>query len=139
KTKRLRLLFLVYWFLLLYIIAALVFLFIVLHRQKQQRATYERVMLKHDDPEYGNEVNNIRDYQRRKSAQYLGEGPIFLLLILAGAVYIYRAVRRQFRSAQQQQNFMMAITHELKTPIAITKLNLETLQKRKLDEPQQQK
>ena len=34
---------------------------------------------------------------------------------------------------------MMAITHELKTPIAVTKLNLETLQKRKLDETQQQR
>ena len=33
----------------------------------------------------------------------------------------------------------MAITHELKTPIAIAKLNLETLQKRKLDESQQQR
>ena len=33
----------------------------------------------------------------------------------------------------------MAITHELKTPIAITKLNLETLQKRKLEDSQQQR
>ena len=34
---------------------------------------------------------------------------------------------------------MMAITHELKTPIAITKLNLETLQKRSLTTEQQEK
>jgi signal transduction histidine kinase len=34
---------------------------------------------------------------------------------------------------------MMAITHELKTPIAVTRLNLETLQKYKLDEGRQQK
>jgi two-component system sensor histidine kinase CiaH len=33
----------------------------------------------------------------------------------------------------------MAITHELKTPLAVTKLNLETLQKHKLDEQRQQK
>jgi signal transduction histidine kinase len=33
----------------------------------------------------------------------------------------------------------MAVTHELKTPIAVTKLNLETLQKHKLDEAKQQK
>ena len=30
---------------------------------------------------------------------------------------------------QQQQNFMMAVTHELKTPISVARLNLETLQK----------
>jgi signal transduction histidine kinase len=40
---------------------------------------------------------------------------------------------------QQQQNFMMAITHELKTPISVAKLNLETLQKYNLDTEKQQK
>ena len=34
---------------------------------------------------------------------------------------------------------MMAVTHELKTPIAIAKLNLETLQKHQLDEAKKQK
>jgi two-component system sensor histidine kinase CiaH len=48
-------------------------------------------------------------------------------------------VRRQIRLQLQQQNFMMAVTHELKTPIAVTKLNLETLQKHRLDEERQQK
>jgi K+-sensing histidine kinase KdpD len=61
------------------------------------------------------------------------------LLILVGAGFIYRSVRRQIYIQQQQQNFMMAVTHELKTPIAITRLNLETLQKRKLEEDKQQK
>jgi signal transduction histidine kinase len=56
-----------------------------------------------------------------------------LAFILLGAVFVYRATRRQFRLSEQQQNLMMAITHELKTPIAITRLNLETLQKRELD------
>lgn len=81
----------------------------------------------------------ILDLKRRKTAQYVGEGLIFMLLILVGAVYIFRATRRQLRLGQQQQNFMMAVTHELKTPIAITTLNLETLQKRRLDDNQQQR
>ena len=34
---------------------------------------------------------------------------------------------------------MMAITHELKTPIAVAKLNLETMQKHHLDEQKRQK
>ena len=40
---------------------------------------------------------------------------------------------------QQQQNFMMAITHELKTPISVARLNLETLQKYNLDAEKHQK
>ncbi len=62
-----------------------------------------------------------------------------MALILVGAVYVYRATRRQIRASVQQQNFMMAVTHELKTPIAVTQLNLETLQKRKLEPAQQDK
>ena len=102
-------------------------------------AAYEISQLKLDDPQYPNHLQEITDIEKRKSAQYIGEGSIFLLIILSGAGFIYRAVRLQFKMGQQQQNFMMAITHELKTPIAIAKLNLETLQKRKLDESQQQR
>jgi K+-sensing histidine kinase KdpD len=64
---------------------------------------------------------------------------MFLLLILAGAALVFRLINKQFKQAKQQQNFMMAITHELKTPIAVTRLNLETMQMRKLEYGQQQK
>ncbi len=56
-------------------------------------------------------------------------GRYFLVVILIASIFVYPAVRRQIRLQHQQENFMMAITHELKTPIAIAKLNLETLLK----------
>ncbi|MEO5889985.1 MAG: HAMP domain-containing sensor histidine kinase [Ferruginibacter sp.] len=102
-------------------------------------ASFKISQLREDDPQRNIQLDKIADFKKRKTAQYLGEGSIFLLLILSGAFFIYRAVRRQFKSGQQQQNFMMAITHELKTPIAITKLNLETLQKRKLEDSQRER
>ena len=139
KTKRLRFIFFVYWFLLAYIIAALVWWFIALNQLNYQMAEHEISQLKLDDPQYNNQFAEINAIKARKAAQYLGEGSIFLLLILSGAVFIYRAVRLQFKMGREQQNFMMAITHELKTPIAVAKLNLETLQKRKLDDTQQQR
>ena len=58
---------------------------------------------------------------------------------MAGAVFVFRAVQRELKISREQQNFMIAITHELKTPISVAKLNLETMQKRKLDETQQQR
>ena len=138
-TKRLRFIFVVYWVLLIYIVAALVYWFTALNKQNHQMIQFEKAQLKKNSPNYFAEVLKLDTIEKRKIFQYAGEGSIFLLLILASAVFIFRAVRQQFRSAQQQQNFMMAITHELKTPIAVTKLNLETLQKRKLEESQQQK
>ena len=129
----------VYWFLLLYIIAALLFWFFSLLHQNQQMTHFKLMQLKADDPAYLSKVSTITEEERKKEFQYIGEGTTFLALILVCAGFLYRSVRRQFKMAQQQQNFMMAITHELKTPIAIAKLNLETLLKHKLDEPRKQK
>jgi len=139
RSKKLRFVFIVYWFLLAYIVAALVWWFIELNNQNRQMTTHDTSQLKKDSPGYLEEVKKITEKEKRKTAQYIGEGSVFFLVIMAGAFFIFRAVRRQLRVGQQQQNFMMAITHELKTPIAVTKLNLETLLKRKLDEAQTQK
>jgi signal transduction histidine kinase len=137
KAKKIRYLFIIYWFLLAYIVAALVWWFIALNNQNKQMANYKIQELQPQQLNYTAALNKIIVAEKRKTAQYIGEGVTFLLLIMAGAVFVFRAVRRQLQFSQQQQNFMMALTHELKTPIAVAKLNLETLQKRKLDEPQQ--
>lgn len=129
----------VYWVLLFYMIAALVWWFIALQNQNSLMANMRLVELKKDEPAYLQKVEIIEDSRQRKTTQYIGEGSTFLALILLGAVFVFRAVRKQIKLSQQQQNFMMAVTHELKTPIAITRLNLETLQKRQLQEETQQK
>lgn len=139
KTKKLKVIIVVYWFLLVYIVAALVFWFIALESQNQQMTDYKLQELVKEDVAYEKKSRTIIGEEKRKATQYLAEGITFLAVILVGAVFVYRATRRQFRVSQQQQNFMMAITHELKTPIAVTQLNLETLQKHKLEEAQQQK
>lgn len=139
KSPKLRVISFVYWFLLLYMVAALAWWFIALEKQNTLISSIELNELVSSDPAYLSKVRAIETATNRKTTQYIGEGITFLALILLGATYIYRAIRRQLRLSEQQQNFMMAITHELKTPIAVTQLNLETLQKRKLDEEKQQK
>ncbi|MGH2553303.1 MAG: sensor histidine kinase, partial [Chitinophagaceae bacterium] len=88
---------------------------------------------------YLSEINKINIQHKRNQSKYIGEGGLFFLVILVGAAFVYRSVRRQFFLQQQQQNFMMAVTHELKTPISITRLNLETMQKYNLDTDKQKK
>jgi two-component system sensor histidine kinase CiaH len=139
KRKRLAVATAVYWFLLLYIIAALVWWFIALQSQNHQMSNFKLAQISPDDPQYVLKSSTLAHEQKNKTAQYIGEGSIFLLVILLGAIFVYRAVRRQIKLQQQQQNFMMAITHELKTPIAVAKLNMETLLKYDLDERQRQK
>ena len=139
KRQRLAVATTVYWVLLAYIIIGLAWWFIELQTKNREMTNYRLQELKMDDPQYESRLNTIQADQQKKTAQYIGEGTTYLGLILLGAIFVYREVRRQIRLQMQQQNFMMAVTHELKTPIAITKLNLETLQKHKLDEARQQK
>lgn len=139
KPPKLAFVTFVYWFLLLYMIAALAWWFIALEKQNGILAEIRISEIYKDDPEYLNKLYKIEELRKRKTAQYVGEGLTFLALILVGAVYVYRATRRQLKFSAHQQNFMMAITHELKTPIAVAQLNLETLQRRKLEEDKQQK
>ena len=139
KTKKLRSVFILYWFLLAYILAALVWWFIALNRQNRQMAEYETEQLQLTNTDNTAALEKINSLEKRKTAQYVGEGITFFLLIIAGAVFVYRAVRRELKISEEQQHFMIAITHELKTPISVAKLNLETMQKRKLDEQQQQR
>ena len=137
--KKLFIVTVVYWVLLTYMIAALVWWFVALQNQNALMAKMRLAELKLDDTHYIDKVSIIEDARNRKIAQYIGEGSTFLALIIIGAVFVFRTTRRQLRLSQQQQNFMMAVTHELKTPIAVAQLNLETLQKRKLDEVTKQK
>jgi two-component system sensor histidine kinase CiaH len=139
KARKIRYIYIIYWFLLTYIIAALVWWFIALNRQNEQMTIFELQQLKPGTAAYTEKAVEVQGLQGRKKAQYIGEGVTFFLLIIAGAGFVFRAVRKQLKYNIEQQNFMMALTHELKTPIAVAKLNLETLQKRKLDETQQQR
>jgi signal transduction histidine kinase len=67
------------------------------------------------------------------------EGGFFILLILAGLFTIYRIFKHELSLKQQFKDFFAAFSHELKTPIAAIKLQLETIQTRQLPEEQQQK
>lgn len=63
----------------------------------------------------------------RRLLMVVGEAGVFLLLLFLFLLFMYRAVRRELRAASAQRNFLLAVTHELRTPIAAIKLQLQTL------------
>lgn len=74
------------------------------------------------------------DEMGRKFYMILGEGAVFFLIILTGFLLTYRSLNKEIQVGNQQKNFLLAITHELKTPIASLKLYLQTILKRDLDQ-----
>ena len=145
NKRRIRIATTIYWLLLFYIVAALVWWFISLEKQNRQMTNFRISQLSaaidssHSPELYNNSLAKIQQEHSRNFIKYTSEGTTFLLLILVGAAFVYRSVRRHFLLQQQQQNFMMAVTHELKTPISVARLNLETLQKHQLDTEKQRK
>lgn len=143
-SKKFRIITIIYWLLLLYIVAALIWWFVSLEEQNKNLTDLRLSELNSqkdslDQKKFEERYFKIKNDSDRDTNKYLAEGITFLILILIGAFFVYRSVRRQFRLQSQQQNFMMAITHELKTPISVAMLNLETLQKYQLDTEKQQK
>lgn len=73
-----------------------------------------------------------------KKWMIFGEGAVFLFILLLSFLFAIRTLQKDLNLSQQQKNFLMAVSHELKTPIASIKLYLQTLLKRKLDTDKQE-
>lgn len=85
-------------------------------------------------------LRDIDALQHKKTAQVymiVGEGTVFLLILLFGVYRVRKSVRKENELASQQSNFILSVSHELKTPIAATKLQLQTLLKHELDREKQ--
>ncbi len=134
---KLKLVTVIYWIFLTYMVAAFIWWYVSLEKQNDQITQIKIEKLQANPGANINQYKALLNYQERKRKQFLGEGITFLFLFFLGAIYVYRSLVKQLKYSNQQQNFMMAVTHELKTPIAVTQLNIETLLKRDLQSDQQ--
>lgn len=79
--------------------------------------------------EESSEVKSIEAERKRKVYMITGEGSVFLAILIVMTVMMNRALRREMRMQQQQKNFLLSITHELRSPIASSKVAMQTLLK----------
>lgn len=131
-----------YTLLFVYVIAAIVFWGYSLNKQayvvyQLERKNLLQNKLKLSAETYNSELKKIEEKRIRRKKQYLGEGGTFLLITILASSIIYIGYYRQRRLGKLQQNFMLSVTHELKTPIAGIKLNMQTMERHRLDEDTQ--
>jgi K+-sensing histidine kinase KdpD len=77
------------------------------------------------------------DRLKKKKIMIVGEGFVFLTLLGWGMIQTRKSFKKETQLAQQQKNFLLSVTHELKSPIASVKLLLQTLIKRDLPKEKQ--
>ena len=76
--------------------------------------------------------------QPQRTAMILGEGSMFILVFVVGAISLHKAIKKERKLQDQKKNFLLSVTHELKSPLASIKLLLQTIQKRELTKQQVQ-
>lgn len=81
---------------------------------------YKALVMKHDRQKY----------------MIWGEGSVLFIGLLWGVWAINSSFKKEIALNNQRRNFLLSITHELKSPLASIQLVLQTFQKRKLDEKQ---
>ena len=72
-----------------------------------------------------------------RMAMVMGEGSVFLFLLGVGAYFIHASIKKEDILHDRQQNFLLSVTHELKSPLAAIKLSLQTIVKRDLEKQMQ--
>lgn len=72
-----------------------------------------------------------------RMAMVMGEGSVFIFLLCVGAYFIHASIKKEDKLHERQQNFLLSVTHELKSPLAAIKLSLQTIVKRDLEKQMQ--
>lgn len=80
------------------------------------------------------EVSVIEAEKSRQNLMIIGEGVVLGCSLLLGIYIINRSAQKEIQSATQQNNFLLSVSHELKSPIAAIKLALQTLKRQGLSQ-----
>ena len=78
--------------------------------------------------ELSSEVNTSAN-QNKRIVMIIGEGLVFFFVLLLGLWKIRNSFQKEIRLSKHQNNFLLSVTHELKTPLTSNKLYLQTLLK----------
>lgn len=86
-----------------------------------------------EDRNYGRleiviDTERFEERIERQSQAFLMTGGMLLLTLGIGMTLLYTSVRRELDQAHRMQNFVAAVTHELRTPISTIRLHAEMLQ-----------
>jgi len=73
------------------------------------------------------DVGHLESVFRTQTVRLLGVGAMLIVSLATGLVLLLRSVTRDLEAARRTENFVAAVTHELRTPVAAIKLYGEML------------
>jgi signal transduction histidine kinase len=132
---------------ILYVLFLYVLLQLIWWGTLLSRLNKEVFILKHENNKLksgqfmdGTEAESLLEQKvYSRNVMFLGEGLVFTLILSFGIIRLLKVRNAETNLAMQQQNFILSVTHELKSPLASAKLQIETLLKLKTDPAVQSK
>ncbi len=112
---------------ILYMILGIIWWGFLLHSKNKR--LYDLRLAIHTDAD---RIEEIQKERSRQNMMIIGEGIFLGFSLLLGVYIINRSALREITTTRQQNNFLLSVSHELKSPIAAIKLAFQTLNKRKL-------
>lgn len=145
--KNLSTKFIFFYLVILYVFAFLFWWSYLLYDKTEQHYvdTLKYESLKYEFKSNSSDVKFIEteDFQKlfskfkRQKYMVVMEGTVFFIILLVGMLKIRQSFMKEIEMANQQRNFILSITHELKSPLSSIKLMSETLVKRDLPKEKQ--
>ncbi len=89
----------------------------------------------HQDAPIPDKTEIVQTYKRQRM-MIIGESLFILISVTIGIWLIFRSYMQEQGIIRQRRNFLLSITHELKTPLTAMRLAFETIQKRDLSKDQ---
>ncbi|MFT5513219.1 MAG: two-component system phosphate regulon sensor histidine kinase PhoR [Bacteroidia bacterium] len=81
------------------------------------------------------QMDRLETKLRNRERLYIFQALLLFILVAVGVYGVYYSIQMIYNLNKQQNNFLLSVTHELKTPIATMKLLLQTIRSRNLPEP----
>jgi signal transduction histidine kinase len=134
----------VFWFLVIYLISSLLWwtyehlhsnemMFELQKEQLQLQWKFETNNGNHPSPLLWKEKEvEIEERRIRRTIMFITEGVVFLGFLLWGIFHLANSFVQSIALKRRQNNFLLSVTHEFKTPLAGIKLLNQTLLKREL-------
>jgi signal transduction histidine kinase len=121
-----------------YMLLALMWWSVLLYRKNQQLYETKIFLLQAKTGVGISNIYSLPEYEKiqkdytKQTNMILGEALVFGLSLMIGLYLINRAFQKELAATKRQNNFLLSVTHELKSPLTSIKLGLETLKKRSL-------
>ncbi|MGZ3865500.1 MAG: sensor histidine kinase [Bacteroidia bacterium] len=129
-----------FYALVVYVVMQFVWWEVLLARQTAQLSEEQKKIAALNYADKSALEENLKEIEKKKARKlymHLGEGTVFLILLSLGVLKIYNTRKKEIELTKLQNNFLLSVTHELKSPLASVRLQLQTMQKHKLDESTQ--